>query len=649
MTDQHSPELAEPVAPSVSLPLQIAWFGLLGGYAELLALAAQDAIRHTITVESIRTNHHHIWMTPLAGLMLVGVVGAVLAIVGRFFPRTVRQITPYALGFVACLMPLLAIRGLYPIAQILLAAGLASRIGPLASLRPGLYRSVLRFSTPVFVLVLVGLIGGKGADVIFAEQRAVAALPASKAGAKNVLLLVMDNVRADHLSLYGYARDTSPKLEQIAKDGVRFDQTRSPAPWTLPSHASMLTGLWPHQLSTSIDTPLDDKPATLAEALSDQGYLTGGFVGNTFYCNSWYGLDRGFSRYEDFPQNREINAYEIFRSAKLGDLLLAKLGVELATPGAKESRKTSAGINQNLLDWVDKRGDRPFFAFVNYYDAHEPFSPPDGYPRRYGLSALDETSRRAISKRYRDLSRGKPQSPDLEPRSDAQIVDEANRLLVDGYDDCIHYLDEQIGNLFDELKSRGLLENTVVVITSDHGEHFGDRGLYGHGNSLYRPLVDVPMIVLAPDLPARGTTVKDLVSPRDVAATVLQLAKSPNQDAMPGQSLARFWTDSQPTVAANDPPLSHVEYQPKLAPAQHIPAARGEVWSIAGGGRVYIRNGSGREELYDLTRDPNEQTDLATKPDEKPALESLRNKLNEILTDHPAGSHTNDGVRPDSD
>ena len=110
----------------------------------------------------------------------------------------------------------------------------------------------------------------------------------------NVLFLVMDTVRADHLSLHGYERDTTPNLQRVARKGIRFDLAQATAPWTLPSHASMFTGLWPHQTGVSEHRPLDEDCPTVAEFLAGRGYLTAGFVANTYFCNSWYGLGQGF-------------------------------------------------------------------------------------------------------------------------------------------------------------------------------------------------------------------------------------------------------------------------------------------------------------------------------------------------------------------
>ena len=134
----------------------------------------------------------------------------------------------------------------------------------------------------------------------------------------NVLLIVLDTVRADRLSLYGYRRPTSPTLERLAKRGIRFDEARATAPWTLPSHASMFTGRWPHELDVNWHTPLGTKFPTLAEYLGSRGYATAGFVANVHYCSYEFGLDRGFTHYEDYV----LEPMTPLRMCYLGDLAL---------------------------------------------------------------------------------------------------------------------------------------------------------------------------------------------------------------------------------------------------------------------------------------------------------------------------------------
>ena len=204
----------------------------------------------------------------------------------------------------------------------------------------------------------------------------------------NVLLLVMDTVRADRLSLHGYKRDTTPNLVRLARKGVRFDQARSTAPWTLPSHASMFTGRWPHQTGVSEDRPLDATHPTLAEFLSDRGYLTAGFVGNTYFCNSWFGLGRGFAHYEDFyDEDLVISITETLRCSALGRCLLRIASLPL---GVERRRKDAAAVNHDFLDWLSEQDkERPFFAFLNFFDAHTPYLLPEGAEPRFGPSVQD--------------------------------------------------------------------------------------------------------------------------------------------------------------------------------------------------------------------------------------------------------------------
>ena len=148
------------------------------------------------------------------------------------------------------------------------------------------------------------------------RESGAAALPPPRAGASNVVLIVLDTVRADHLSLYGYGRETTPGSRRLADRGILFDFARSVASWTLPSHASMFTGRWPHELSVDSDRPLDGNTPTLAEFLGRR-VLTGGFTANTYYTNAWYGIDRGFARYEDAVENRTFSVQETLRCAAI--------------------------------------------------------------------------------------------------------------------------------------------------------------------------------------------------------------------------------------------------------------------------------------------------------------------------------------------
>lgn len=610
-----------------------AWFGLVAGGLELTALAVQDAYDLRVTVADIRTNRHHLWMAPFADLLLIGGLAAPLGLLGRIWPRTRRaRLAVGLLAWPALLAPLLAIRGLHPAAALVLALGLAVRAAGAIERRWAGFDRLVKLSLPALLIGLAALGVVHHRRVTGSEAAALAALPPARPGSPNVLLIVLDNVRADRLSLHGYHRDTTPSLRRWAGRGARFDRARATAPWTLPSHASMLTGRWPHELSTTVDRPLDAARPTLAEFLASQGYAAAGLVANTYYCNALYGLGRGFARYEDFYENEQINLYEVLYASRLGARLTLALGLEPGTPGGQPSRKSAAEINRDALGWVDARvaENRPFFAFLNYYDAHGPFIPPDDYARQFGLSRLPRAEQAAIMGRYARLVRGKAREEG--GPSDAEVNRAALELMSDTYDDCIAYLDGQVGRLLDDLDRRGVLDSTLVIVTSDHGEHLGDHGLIGHGQSLYQPLVHVPLLVIPPSGTAsgleRGGSVAGPVSLRQIPATVADLTGLADRSPFPGRSLAR---PERAPGSETERPLSEVEHQRKFDPGPLIPASRGPLWSLTDGDRKYIRHDDGTEQLFDLAADPGEARNLADAPGVLPELERFRAELERRL------------------
>jgi arylsulfatase A-like enzyme len=186
----------------------------------------------------------------------------------------------------------------------------------------------------------------------------------------------------------------------------------------------------------------------------------------------------------------------------------------------------------------------------------------------------------------------------------------------DAYDDCIGYLDSQVGKLMDGLHRRGLLDNTIIVITSDHGEGLGEHGLFGHGRSLYSQEVHVPLVILTPDGAARGR-IRAPVSLRDLPATFVDLLGFAQKSPFPGKSLARYWRFSPGhEVPSTSPAYSEVSLREKVSKNPNRPPAwRGPMQSVVAEGKAYIRNADGREELYDILRDPIELRDLVRSTD----------------------------------
>ena len=209
--------------------------------------------------------------------------------------------------------------------------------------------------------------------------------------APNVLFIVLDTVRAESLSAYGYSRDTSPNLTKLAQRGVRFDQARSCAAWTLPSHASMFTGRWPYELSTHPDHPLDSTYPTLAEVLRDHGYATAGFVGNTYFCNRWFGLDRGFLHYEDVA----VCLVEIIRSSDMGRALISNVAPSIFTrdrPYAYFNRKDAATVNHDMLSWLDGQPKgRPYLRIPQLLRCPRPVYRSRGRPAALRPQARDRS------------------------------------------------------------------------------------------------------------------------------------------------------------------------------------------------------------------------------------------------------------------
>ena len=273
----------------------------------------------------------------------------------------------------------------YPIhfyAKILLAAGLAVqavRVMMRWSLPyPHLVRRTAPWMAAIVVVLAVSMYGWRWFDV----RQAVAQLPASPSRAPNVLMIVMDTVRAQNLSLYGYGRQTTPNLERWAKSGVVFERAISSSPWTLPSHASMFTGRWPHELSTNWEDALDTTYPTLAEALSAHGYITAGFVANTNYL-----------RLRIWPRSR-LRSLRGLRSFTPGNSCQLIVGQMCLSPTLairsilgyydNITRQDAAAINDHFLAWLAGTEHRPFFAFLNYFDAHEPYLPPSPFTEKFG-------------------------------------------------------------------------------------------------------------------------------------------------------------------------------------------------------------------------------------------------------------------------
>ena len=615
-SDPLAPE--EPFGARAAFGISV-WFGLVVGLAELGLTLTLKRLRDP-SPGLFRMNRHILWTIPIVNLALFGLCGLLLALLARTWPRRAVRCSTGLLGGVALMTLLLAYQALHFWACGFLAVGLASCLTWVLEANLAAFRRLVRRSITVLAIGVIGLVGLTLGRHVLREHRAMSALasPAGSPRTPNVLLVVLDTVRADRMSLYGYGRDTTPNLARLARRGVTFTQARSTAPWTLPSHASMMTGLWPHQQSARLHGPLDGTHTTLAQFLAAQGYATAGFVANTTYCGAETGLARGFAHYED----HDLSPQGILCTSALGRRLLwdglVSAGLWLGHDLRAGLRKDAARINRDLLAWLKTTGKRPFFAFLNYVDAHSPYVPPAGFNRHFGVTPESSADRSTLEQWF-TLDKAT-----LSPRD--------SQLASDSYDDCLAYLDEQLGRLFDALERSGLLANTLVIVTADHGEQFGEHDLYCHASSLYEPEIHVPLLVILPAAGHAGRTITEPVSLRALPATIQEILNLDGIVPFPGRSLARFWDGSG--RPRSEPLLAEVDGPAKTAPnLGRSPAFAGPMKALVSGRDVYIRNGDGTEELYDLATDPAQRYNLVSAPAVRLRLATYRTTLNQMTSD----------------
>lgn len=398
----------------------------------------------------------------------------------------------------------------------------------------------------------------------------------------NVVLVVVDTLRADHLSVYGYPRATSPHLEQLARESVVFDNAFTVMSHTLPAHVSLVTGVHPATHGVlSNGWVYDGAWPTLATRLRDAGYASAAFV-------SGFPLDRssGFGR-----------GFEVFEDTRVD--------------GEPHSKVEGELTNRRALAWLRKQGDWPFFLLVHYYDLHTPYTWPGSGPLPLPVDAALEAELRRTGAAGLELSAVNPKPLHFRGR-ELGLLEAANL-----YDNLVLRVDGLIEELRAELQELGLLDHTLLVITADHGEGLGQHAYWSHGLHLYEEQLHVPLIVRPPRGAGAGWEpgrVEAVVSLLDVAPSVLELAHLPSGDLTQGRSLraARGERAAPRWLVAQRRRFSDGYQQSwgRFAASADLVALRGD------GPLKYLRDGDGNQELYDLDADPLERHNLAA---ERPA------------------------------
>lgn len=466
-------------------------------------------------------------------------------------------------------------------------------------------------------------------------------------GQPNILFIVLDTQRRDRLSAYGHTRETSPHLDRFAADATLFERAIAPAQWTVPSHTSMFTGLYPgsHGVTQGYAN-LSGMHPTLAEILQGAGYHTVGFCNNPLVGVLNTGLQRGFDHFYNYSgaavnrpldsarsplrrnlsqrwrrfarptQNRFAQSDWLFRMS------LNPAFVPLWTRLVNYKGHTEHSID-DLIDYIDQHraggADKPLFAFLNLMGTHLPYQPPQDYLNRV---APDVRTSPSV---YKFIRRFNSEASRWASPTDPPLADWEQQALSDFYDAEILYQDHHLGRLLDALKASGALEDTVVIITADHGESHGDHNFFGHSFVVYQELVHVPLVIHYPERFPVGKRIQTNISTRRLFHTVLDLTevKPPLDEASPnanvaGLSLVRSLNgvpDTEGGVVFSEayPPttfLSVIEHRnPALIERLSLRMVRRGVYE---GAHKLTMVQDRVEGLYNVAADPTEIHDVAS-------------------------------------
>lgn len=436
-----------------------------------------------------------------------------------------------------------------------------------------------------------------GILLLVQDNRAAAAAaenlpPAPSAGA-NVLIVVMDTVRADHFSSLGYGRSTTPNLDRLAAGGVLFENAMSTSSWTLPAHASILTGRFPFEHGAEVKR-YDGRYPTLPEAFRARGYRTAAFSANTYYFAPPNGLGAGFQHFDGVFTNLGDT---VMRTLYGRNLMMA---FESLTHSDLPGRKHAELVNARFLDWLKEDSSRPFFVVLNYFDAHDPYLPPSPFRSRF-------SERPDVG----GVLNGWGDREALKRASDVKDEQEA-------YDGGIAYEDDSIGRLVATLKDGGLANNTLLVVVSDHGEFFGEHGLYLHKNALFMEGIHVPLLLSWPGHLPAGVRVPNPVSIAALPATVMTLLPGQDHIQFPGPPLNSLWYDS---AGAGDEPLILSELVASTPAAKGPDATRSESLLNSRWHFLYTRGAT--PQLFDWKQDPLEQRNLAETSEGRPVVAEM--------------------------
>lgn len=439
---------------------------------------------------------------------------------------------------------------------------------------------------------------------------------AEPTGPPNVLLISLDTLRADHLSCYGYERKTSPTIDRLASAGVMFERTFSTTSWTLPSHLSLFTGLelsvhgiCDERLWTALEGQLlPMRGEFLAERLSVAGYDTAGFY-TAPYLDEKFGFGAGFDRYERVGHSVYTHPVHSERFKQLrddGDTEALKAWMKSDPDLFDDHRPTADEAVDAALQWITGRGERPYFCFLHIFDIHNDYVPPPPFDTQFDSEYEGPINGRRVT------GNNSPVHAGMDPRDLEHLI-----ALYDGE---IAWVDSQIARLVDHLEDQGQLENTLIVVTSDHGEEFFEHGEKGHRNGLHTESLHVPLIMHWPAGIPENVRVPQSTGLVDIAPTLSALC---GLDAIPASGV-----DLTPLMHGER--LNERRYVSELLLFEQLTDVPVRRLSILEGTRHSLIESSPKQDstcvVYDLVSDPAEAGTAVLA--ESPSLDEVRKRFN---------------------
>ena len=462
----------------------------------------------------------------------------------------------------------------------------------------------------------------------------------------NIVVFVLDTARARNFSCYGHSTSTTNHIDDLAREGVLFENAVSVSPWTLPSHASLFTGVPPSVHRTNaLERSLPNSLQTLAETLSNAGYRTIGMSANPWF-SSQFGITRGFDDFHHLFGPLATDSYREFVTHvtddtkglidRFSNLVSDQSPIELFRNGTTAAYRQFIGREDDgASEAVDRsvdalKGSEPYFLFINFLEPHLPYEPPEAYLDRsvaeFGRSAVESVNQDAPAYNIRN----------------ADMSSEDFEILESLYDAELNYVDDCIGDILDRIDQNGQRENTFVAVLGDHGENIGDHRLMSHHYSANHTLLHIPMILRYPDIFEGGDVIKERVSSLDLPTTFDSILRSAGvdtagfQDQQQGIPLHKDAPQDRSIVAEYLNPMPPIDQMRERCdnPSFDVSVYDRTLRAIYRGQYKLIRGSDGTRQLYNIVDDPDEETDLIEqKPQIASELESELTKAVERYSD----------------